>query len=133
MEGGLDPGGQLPHQAGVPLPILQRLAAVVEEHIPGGDGDHLQPPQLRFSHCLVTMDTFAWRLLLLLLPHGEHSQQQQVLWPLCGYKAYAVCSCMIREAVMALMLPMPQMAKPKGEKCDNSFIAVVKDQHVGSL
>lgn len=34
VEGGLHPWGQLPHQAGVPLPILQRLAAVVEQHIP---------------------------------------------------------------------------------------------------
>ena len=33
VEGGLHTGSQLPNQAGVPLPILQRLAAVVEQHI----------------------------------------------------------------------------------------------------
>lgn len=34
VEGGLHAWSQLPHQVGVPLPILQGLAAVVEQHIP---------------------------------------------------------------------------------------------------
>ena len=34
VEGGLHPWGQLPHQVGVPLPILEGFAAVVEQHIP---------------------------------------------------------------------------------------------------
>ena len=41
VEGRLHSRGQLPHQVGTPLPVLQRLAAVVEQHVPGSNGDHL--------------------------------------------------------------------------------------------
>ena len=48
VEGRLHARGQLPHQVCIPLSILQRLAAVVEQHVPGSDSDHLhrQPRML---------------------------------------------------------------------------------------
>ena len=42
VEGSLHSRSQLPHQSGVALAPLQRLVAVVKQHIPGGDGDDLQ-------------------------------------------------------------------------------------------
>ena len=58
VEGRFHAGGQLPHQVGVPLPILQGLAAVVEQYIPRSDSDHLhiQTHKHRLWGCEVRQD-----------------------------------------------------------------------------